>query len=129
MKYFIHLSHKPFMHIMICIIIMEIFNLLWSKMWKLNGDKFRLCGRCWKTSYFIMMMFLWVLVLCGLAGRCQHFTETYYLLLRGWSELKMETVYVSKTMESTNQSTWHQNPEELHYYCHHCENLKSHIHI
>jgi hypothetical protein len=43
------------------------------------------------------------------------------------SALKMETVCFSETLAPTNQSTWHQNPEEHHHHHpHHLENLKSH---
>jgi hypothetical protein len=32
------------------------------------------------------------------------------------SALKMETVCFSETLASTNEYTWHQNPEEQHNY-------------
>jgi hypothetical protein len=38
------------------------------------------------TAVTIKIMFFWVLVPCGLIGRCQHFGETYCLHLEGWSD-------------------------------------------
>jgi hypothetical protein len=43
------------------------------------------------------------------------------------SELKMETVCSFKTLAPTNESAWHQNPEEKLQHPHNCENLKFHI--
>jgi hypothetical protein len=40
------------------------------------------------------------------------------------SPLKMETVCFSKMLISTNQFTWHLNPEEHLHHCH--KNIKSH---
>jgi uncharacterized protein YqhQ len=53
----------------------------------------------------MMMMFFWVLALCRLVSRFQHFGETY-----------CQTVCFSETLESTDESTWRQNPEEHHHH-------------
>jgi hypothetical protein len=42
------------------------------------------------------------------------------------SALKMETVCFSKTMASTNESTWHRNQEEHRHDHHRRENLRFH---
>jgi hypothetical protein len=51
----------------------------------------------------VRKMMFWVLVSCRLVCRCQCFRET---------ALKMETVYFTETLASTDESIRCQNPEE-----------------
>jgi hypothetical protein len=39
--------------------------------------------------------------------------------------MKMEKIFFSETLASTDESTWHQNPEQQHHPHRH-ENFKSH---
>jgi hypothetical protein len=59
-----------------------------------------------------MAMFFWVLAPCGLVGR---FPQAK----------KMQTVWFSETLMSTDESTRRQNSEEQHRRPHHRENRKS----
>jgi hypothetical protein len=52
----------------------------------------------------LTMLLFWIVTPCGLVGRYQCFGET--------SALKKDTVCLSKTLVSTNESTWRRNPEE-----------------
>jgi hypothetical protein len=52
----------------------------------------------------------------------------FFWVLVPSSGLKMETCF-SKTLTSTDQSTWRQNPEHHHHYRHCRENLKFPVHV
>jgi hypothetical protein len=66
------------------------------------------------------MLFFWVFTPCRIAGRCQHFGETYclHLLLDDRDSMFL------RTLTATYESRRRENPEEHHHR--RSENLKSH---
>jgi hypothetical protein len=58
------------------------------------------------------MLFFWILAPCRLAGRCQHFAETYCLHLQGWRNILSPSSGL-KMRQYVSPKRWHL-PTSLH---------------
>jgi hypothetical protein len=96
----------PIIAACLCVHVCPSF-LSYKKLWHFNYIQYCLIIT-WNHLNILMLVF-WVVMLCGLVGRYQHFGETYYLHLQPF------------------RSAQHYNLEDQHQHLHYNENLRPHI--